>query len=425
LPGGVSLKENYLGLKMRDFMSENVSYEASRGVLSTNRPPAISHSDIVQNREQIIGSEDTVTLSLYVHWEEKMFKALSECFDEMKEAAQAGNHEKDYIELSAKSYLFSATGYKSGTGAGPMYRWKMECDGVKISIANQPIPQNGIPNAIVNIGSLYLMKNGGLLQGWPGIKGMVEAFCGKIELVKISRLDGCIDLVDVDVAEYVSRFENNYYISRAQKGGVFNHGKRKTGFKLGTGKQIRVYDKRQEVEHQPEKMLILVQTRWGGRLPEYATRVEFQIGSEDLRILGIATLDDYEQKRYSLFEYLTHEWFRMTDAAPTQNNHSRLATSGVWEIVQGAFKNWTGKRIASLKFTPDKLPDQSHLSKQAIGCIDSMIALRDIQFEDMETLKHHLKAEFAKAVESEDLESILKKTDYKRRRFNSLGRVLK
>lgn len=406
-------------------MPKKVSDNSQRGVLSTNRPPAISHTKNIQNKNIPLGSEDTVTLSLYVHWKEDVFKGLTEYFDEMKLAAQTGDHEKDHLNLNNQIYLFKPTGYKSGTGTGPMYRWAIECEGVRISIANQHEPKKEIPNVIVNIGSLFLMKNNGLLNAWPIVKAMIEVFFCRIETVKISRVDGCVDLADVDVSEYVTRFEHHCFVSRAKKGGIFQHGKRKTGFKLGSSKQIRVYDKLLEVEHQPEKMMILIATRWGQRLPRCATRIEYQVGSEDLRNLGIVTLDDYEKKRSCLFEYLTHDWFRMTDTEPKDNNHSRVETSNIWQIVQKGFRHWTGKQLEALKFRVDQIPDYHHLSKQAIGCISSIAAVKDIEFDDTETLVHYLAGLFRILLKSEDLEAILKKTDFKRRRFNSLGRVFK
>ena len=406
-------------------MPKKISEVPQRGVLSTNRPPAISHSNPVQKLCLPLGSEDTVTLSLYVHWDEATFNALADYFNEMKTAAQTGDHEKDHLACENRTYLFSPTGYKSGTGAGPMYRWKFECEGVRISISNQHEPQKDIPNVIVNIGSLFLMKNNGLLNSWPLVKAMIEVWFCRIETVKISRIDGCVDLPDVDVTEYVTRFENNCFVSRAKKGGIFQHGKRKTGFKLGSSKQIRIYDKLLEVQTQPEKMMILIQTRWGKRLPQCATRVEYQIGSEDLRKLGIVTLDDYEKKRYSLFEYLTHDWFRMTDTEPKDNNHRRIETSKLWGIVQKGFSQWTGKQLEALKFRVDQIPDYNQLSKQAIGCISSIAALKDIEFDDTESLVHYLAGLFRVLLKSEDVEHILKKTDVKRRRFNALGRVFK
>lgn len=385
-----------------------------RGVISTNRPPAIS-----QNTQT--GSEDTVTLSLYVHWEKELFDFLSKVFDELKTAAQNGEHDKDSLALNGKVFLISPTGHKS---TGPMYRWKMDCDGVRISISNQFVPQKDIPNVIIHAGSLYLMKKGGLLNAWEDIQGMIETFQGKIESVKLSRLDGCVDLPEVDVSEYVRRYETNSFVSKARKGGVFNDGKRKIGFKLGTGKQVRIYDKRLEVEHQPEKMMILIQTRWGGRYPDCATRVEFQIGAEDLRDLSIQTLQDYRQKRSALFTYLSQDWFRMTDTAPKNNHHSRIETANVWKTVQEAFKAWTGQESSQpLVLRADTFPDYSHLAKQAIGCVGSIIALKDITFDNTETLKHHLKAQMCKLIENEDLEAILKKIEHKRIRFNALGRV--
>lgn len=395
-------------------MPESVSCETSRGGLSPNRPPAIS-----QNPQT--GSEDTVVLSLYVSWEKDLFETLTCIFEDLKTAAQNGDHDKDSLTLDGKLFLVAPTGHKSN---GPMYRWRLLCDGVTISIARQHEPQKEVPNVLVHIGSLYLMKNGGLLTAWPDIQAMLAAFQGRIEVVKLSRLDGCVDLADIDVAEYVRRYESNCFISKARKGGVFNDGKRKTGFKLGTGKQIRVYDKRLEVEHQPEKMLLLIQTRWGGRYPACATRVEFQVGSEGLRDLGISTLDDYEKKRASLFHYLTHDWFRITDTAPKDNHHSRIETSAIWTTVQEAFSLWTQQETACpLVHKIDTLPDYSPLVKQALGCVGSIVALKDITFDDKETLRHHLKAEMWNMLNKEDMALILKQIEHKRIRFNALGRV--
>ena len=118
-------------------MPEKASTEASRGVLSTNRPPAISHTENIQNTNIPLGSEDTAVLSLYVYWKED--------FDELKVAAQTGDHEKDHLNLNNQIYLFKPIGYKSGTGTGPMYRWAIECEGVRISIANQHEPKKEIP----------------------------------------------------------------------------------------------------------------------------------------------------------------------------------------------------------------------------------------------------------------------------------------
>lgn len=407
-------------------MPKQVPEAARRGVLSTNRPPAISKLNPILQKDYIpLGSEDTATLSLYVYWDKAAFKEFAAYFDEMKTAAQTGDHEKDHIDIDNKIYRFRPTGYKSGTGAGPMYRWAIECEGVRISIANQPEPKKEIPNVIVNIGSLFLMKNNGLLNAWSLVKDMIEIWFCQIKTVKISRIDGCVDLPDVAVTEYVTRFENNCFVSRAKKGSIYQQGKRKTGFKLGSSKQIRIYDKLLEVEHQPEKMLVLMQTRWGKRLPECATRIEYQVGSEDLRKLGIVTLGDYEDKRYSLFLYLSHEWFRMTDTEPRANNQSRTATSRFWEVVQRGFRYWTGQKvIETLNFKTDKMPNYHQLAKQGIGCISSIAALYDIDFDDPETFKHTLQGFFNKMLESEDLAAILKKTNQKRRRFNAIGRVI-
>lgn len=391
-------------------MTESV---ARRGVISANRPPAIS-------QHTQTGSEDTVVLSVDVFWEKDLFETLTCVFDDLKTAAQNGDHDNDHLTLDGKLFLVAPTGHKS---TGPMYRWRLLCDGVTISIARQHAPQKEVPNVLIHVGSLYLMKNGGLLTAWPDIEAMLAAFQGKIEVVKLSRLDGCVDLADIDVSEYVRRYETNCFISKSRKGGVFNDGKRKTGFKLGTGKQIRVYDKRLEVEHQPEKMLILIQTRWGGRYPACATRVEFQVGSEGLRDLGIVTLDDYEKKRSSLFHYLTHDWFRMTDTVPKDNHHSRIETAAVWTTVQETFAAWTGQAPRSLVHKVDTLPDYGQLAKQAIGCIGSIVALKDITFDDEDALRHHLKAEMWNMLNKEDMALILKQIEHKRIRFNALGRV--
>ena len=111
----------------------------------------------------------------------------------------------------------------------------------------------------------------------------------------------------------------------------------------------------------------------------------------------------------------------MTDKAPTKNNHQRFKTAGVWETVQKEFSNWTGSKIENLKFRKDSFPGNEQLGNQAIGCVSSSIALKDIEFNDLETYKFHLIGEFTRFVKSLDLKNSLKKTDYKRRRCTGEG----
>jgi triphosphoribosyl-dephospho-CoA synthetase len=129
------------------------------------------------------------------------------------------------------------------------------------------------------------------------VKSAIAELGGVIRGIKISRVDLCADLANVRVERFQSVFENGGYVCRARRRSNFEirdansdseaefssnqDGHRKTGITLGkSGIIARVYDKLREARFNEDKMILLQQNRWGGEIPESATRVEFELKRE-------------------------------------------------------------------------------------------------------------------------------------------------
>jgi hypothetical protein len=98
----------------------------------------------------------------------------------------------------------------------------------------------------------------------------------------------------------------------------------------------RVYDKIVESKRDILKQAILQQTRWGG-MPEFASRVEFQIERAKLAQFGVDTVEDWIEKRSDVVDRLTSTWLRLTDGPVDRKHAYRTPIHPVWEKTREAF----------------------------------------------------------------------------------------
>jgi hypothetical protein len=314
-----------------------------------------------------------------VEWDKEGWDVLELALDEAKERAQRANSEADScISSGGNIFAVDPHGHKSASG-GPMYSWGLKCGGVSISVSRSQKYSGDCPNVFVNIGSVFLMAMGGLDNAWPVVRSMVEGFGGKIDVVKMTRVDVCVDMPGVSVVEFVEPFLQNRFVSRAHKSSFHKDGKRYTGFSIGTDIMLRVYDKLEEVSKKSEtgKLDVLVNEVWG-YLPEHATRVEFQVRSEKLRTFGIVTLEDYFDKRARLCSYLSGQWFRLTEEVPDSSNQANFECTQLWKYVWHYFMEWScpyGGKPEPIKRVRTIRSDPEQMLKQAVGCLTSVAAM--------------------------------------------------
>ena len=317
----------------------------------------------------ITGGEDTVRVSFGVQWRDNGIELLRELADAKALAQQA--HEMVCVQLGT---IMAGVCPSGGGGGFPYYHYRVERSGYVFFIQDVFEPQGAIANVRVEVGSLILMANGGLVGIWPELEGIIHGMGGVIVFDKLSRIDICADLPGVRVDEFANLVLAKQYVCQTTQLTYHQNGEPWTGVQFGNDEVVlRIYDKVAELKRKPdfEKTRVLEELRWG--CPQtHAVRVEFQIRRDALRCLGISCLADYVSLRAELANYLCQQWFRLLDSVPDRDNHnvSRAETHPLWVAVMDAIADWTGRTPDTLRRSVRRTRcNVIRLLDQALGCL--------------------------------------------------------
>jgi len=292
---------------------------------------------------------------------------------------------RDEIELEGIRFIVSPRGGRLGAGSKALgMKWRLQSEhGLSVLIANMPTAHKTVPNVNIVAASLPLMRKGFVVT-WRLMQDYLLALGCLTKANKISRVDACVDLVDVAVDQFSDPFSMDWVVSRARQrdayeSGVFisNHktGRHSTGFAVGKSPlRLRVYDKLTESRKSPEKLALLEATRWGC-IPARATRVEFQLSRTKLKQFGVDSVEDWVTKRATILDKLTHDWFRLTDGPVDVKHANRASVHPIWEKTRQAFFEWCdGPRDEPLMPLPKLHVDMSKQVKQMIGMFTGICA---------------------------------------------------
>mgnify|MGYP003642542156 CR=1 FL=1 len=327
------------------------------------------------------GGEDTVHLALGVHWEN--FEEFFGCLAVAKEQA-IENHGALRLTIRGRLVAIKPKGKKSGGGRGMYYPICLNTQGFTIWLSEHASPIEQTPNVLVEMGSALLMSTRGLMSALEELVILLGEFGGQVLWDKISRIDLCADLPNVDPHDLIDLVYLEQTVCRARIEQFFRESGRWRGIQVGRGELlVRIYDKFHEVTRakpDPIKLILLERYRWGGP-QETASRVEFQLRREAVKSLGVDTASDYLAQRDKLVAYLCESWFRLVDSVPDRenNNTQRAATHPLWLNVTEAFRDWAGhgeamERQTRRPFTRDPI----RLVKQGFGCLLAAVSdLRD------------------------------------------------
>lgn len=351
---------------------------SASGVISNNIPPSIT------SLTRCAGGEDWLELSLYL--QHRQFGQLEARLEEVKELAEAPDAGPVEMEIASRSFLVLPGAATVGSrGKQLKYRWRLQApDGWVLLLMRRALPHATMPNGMARASSLPLLRLGTATY----VRQMRETLDDlDIRLVrdKVSRVDPCADLVDVELTPLYQAFQQGHYVTRARHSSdylVEEHlegyqvGRRPSGFRLGSGAvRLRVYDKSLECRRDWEKLRLMQTRRWGG-IGCDAVRAEFQVRREKLKELGIDSLATWYEKRGSIVEYLSHHWCRMVAGAVDSRHADRTPTHPDWELVQAAFEEWAGAAIAELAPLPKLDVPADDLLHQIIGALCSYEARR-------------------------------------------------
>lgn len=192
-----------------------------------------------------------------------------------------------------------------------------------------------------------------------------------IKTVKLSRVDLCTDFLfhqDLWSPELLSSL-----VCRATNIKQFHKNSTFTGFVVGTGAILaRLYDKGMEIKTVSKKFWMFDIWKLAEIPAEHrAIRVEFQLGREVIKELGIGTPDDLFRLEANAWAYCTQNWLKFQDRPGC--HHNQRTTLPWWIVVQCSFK---GAQAASPlirhKIFNGKI---EQLYRQAYGLLSTITAL--------------------------------------------------
>jgi len=340
---------------------------ADAGVYSSNTPPQSSKN---------IGAEDWFEVGLYVDWS-AVWRKLSIELEEKKKLADAQNVPEDLVTIEAggcKGIIDRAGARKGNKKKGPYYHYRISFDDMTVLIDKRERGLGRAPNVCIRITGEACIEFGAESVYRKGLT-FIEMLGAQIILNKISRVDLCLDMPDVPIDEFEKAYHEERYITVAKKLD-YQKGKGKNGgVTLYFGRpplRCRIYDKKAEIlaRCNPSKLCAMVFRRWGDRVPDVATRVEFEMHREALAKRGVGSVESYFAKRADLIHYLTHEWLRLTEHAVDRENknQSKASILAQWAMVQSGFQEWTGTpRGLPLDPLPKERVPVTQLIKQIRG----------------------------------------------------------
>lgn len=373
---------------------------------SANRPGA--------NRQ---GGEDTIDFGWLVHWDQGRLAELGKRLDACQKSAQG-------IEL-AGSFVDLPGGIRgqvrpAGRRVGDVYyKYVIVANGMEVSLMDRPEPFGETPNVLIHIGATPLMLLGPE-ESYKRIRGMIEACGATIQREKVSRVDACLDLPGVGVEEFVRSVWDLRYVRRAKRADFHRDGLTLTGVTVGRASPIllRIYDKVAECKGSL-KWDYMLACRYEGEEPTEATRIEYQIRRRVLKELGIETLADWLNKRANILEYLTSEWFRLTDVPVDRANSQRFGPSELWQTVAQGFLAWAGSVWDKAKRVRRRALDVSQLKAQALGCFSSVAGVLGESLRTFDDYRTFVEGCLSDVQQYGDTNRLLKKARAKRQAFEA------
>ena len=187
-----------------------------------------------------------------------------------------------------------------------------------------------MPNFFVTFTSEALWRESAFVLhekflGWAdsvGYKPMIKE--------SMSRVDFCFDykLPEID-------FNEDNFVSYSKKDSKHREGGAVQTFTLGKGDVVlRVYDKIAEIRQQSDKVWFFA--LWG--VESDVWRIEWQIRKPILKVFGIATFDELQEKQGGLLYYLAydHDTLRQPN---DDSNRSRWPLHPLWNDLQEKIEN--------------------------------------------------------------------------------------
>ncbi len=319
------------------------------------------------------GGLDWLEWCSYGRWDAKRFIDLRALLDSAKEEAQKIGRDV-VIELCGEPVRVLSSGVRRG-----MYcRWCIEWQGIEVALVDrmEESPQAFSVHLIAR--SLACMDLG--VGVYSRVCRFLERLGYRQSRTIVSRVDLAVDLCGVEVSQFVAAFIGGFVVRRARHFVVYGDANAVTGLTIGKSEvMLRVYDKFFEAMKSGDalKREVLIERRWNGnRNPQSATRVEFQLKRDALRVLKFQEVSKLLGNLKGVVRWLTDDWCRFTDGVSSRSHTERCPSSALWcgvrDVLIEAFRSGEER---PMEWRRKMQGDPSRLLKQAKGCLSSAFAL--------------------------------------------------
>lgn len=332
-----------------------------------------------------VAAEDWFEWTPYIDWNGIKWAELRERLDECKRCAAASDAPEEVTGWQECGHRLEvdANGANLGKGRKGLYcKYRLNfAEYLSVLLIDREKAHRTQPS-----GCLTVSGEGCLLspaRGWWEMGNtLIDVLGGRVVGEKLSRVDICLDMPWIAIDEFLAAYREERYICRANSRGL----EEGNGTTIYFGRhpiRARIYDKRAEVlaKARPSIRLAMKLYRWGGQIPDTATRVEFQLRREVLKRFGVNGPQDYFARRASIVDYLTRQWLRLTvePVKRSSHNQSRATVLPLWDDVWDAFAEWGAGADAELAPLPREDADTDQLMKQAKGVIKTAMKERGIE----------------------------------------------
>jgi hypothetical protein len=275
---------------------------------------------------------DTLVLAVDVFWKsEVFFDGLTELRAEAEEAEEPVTGRIKGTEGQA-DWLFDVSLYgKDG------YQWILTSNEYALRIGQWLIPQNR-PSVMIEIRAETLWTHG-VDASVQRILGLLREVGGRVDKVKLSRLDLCVDLLMP--AELWQEDIRHHFVTRATKIDPHYSNHKLTGFNIGRGAiSARLYDKWVEIVERSQKFWMT--EVWGDAVllsiadGDKVIHTEFQLRRTALRELGLSEYIQLESWLPFIWKTCTHKWLKLVEDNSKHSVRQKLLPW--WETVQAGFE---------------------------------------------------------------------------------------
>jgi hypothetical protein len=238
----------------------------------------------------------------------------------------------------------------------------------------------------------------GAVEAHEKAEVFISALGGEPIELKLSRGDLCLDIANLSAFDLHELVKSGHFITHAShvRPAIDYLTDKITGFYAGkTPLYLTVYDKVAERMGKVDQLYnqALIDRRWYGQLPRVAARIEYQLRRPWLLEKGISTPRDFLDRRGSLTETLTKDWFRLTERKVDRRNkhQSRATTHPLWVGIQQAFQTVFGPSEGFLAPIKRNKITPIELAAQARGCIAACLLQMGIELHSYEDFSNKAK----------------------------------